>query len=196
MVLDIVLSSTDHHVLGFVTKEPVKEFCGFPVLGDDSILPKYKENVKLAIGIGGFTSNKLRRTVFDSLTASGYEIVNLIHHSAIVPSSVFMGVGNVIFAGVVINPEVQIGSDNVICTSSSIDHETVIDDHTLISAGVTIGGYTHIQDEVLIAIGATVVSGVTITSKTLVGAGAVVIKSIEDPGVYIGSPAKLLRPLS
>lgn len=37
---------------------------------------------------------------------------------------------------------------------------------------------------------------VTICDHVVIGAGAVVTKDITEPGIYVGNPARLLRPLS
>jgi serine acetyltransferase len=36
---------------------------------------------------------------------------------------------------------------------------------------------------------------VTICDHVVIGAGAVVTKDITEPGIYVGNPARLLRPL-
>lgn len=51
----------------------------------------------------------------------------------------------------------------------------------------------HIEQGVWLGAGARVLDGVTIAKGSVVGAGAVVTKSTEPGGVYVGSPAKLLR---
>jgi acetyltransferase-like isoleucine patch superfamily enzyme len=36
---------------------------------------------------------------------------------------------------------------------------------------------------------------VTICDRAVIGAGAVVTKNITEPGIYVGNPARLRRPL-
>lgn len=74
---------------------------------------------------------------------------------------------------------------------------------TSIGKDVTIGhsavlhGCT-IEDRVLIGIGAIINDGVTIKSGAMVGAGALVPpgKTLEGGFIYVGNPARQLRPLS
>ncbi len=74
---------------------------------------------------------------------------------------------------------------------------------TSIGKDVTIGhssvlhGCT-IEDKVLIGIGAIINDGVTIKSGAMVGAGSLVPpgKTLEGGFIYVGNPAKQLRPLS
>jgi acetyltransferase-like isoleucine patch superfamily enzyme len=53
---------------------------------------------------------------------------------------------------------------------------------------------TVIEDNVSIGTNATILP-VRICSGTVVGAGAVVTSDIEEPGVYVGNPARRLRDL-
>lgn len=54
---------------------------------------------------------------------------------------------------------------------------------------------TRIGDHVSIGSNATILP-VTICDHVVIGAGAVVTKDIDQPGIYAGNPARLLRPLS
>lgn len=53
---------------------------------------------------------------------------------------------------------------------------------------------TRIGNRVSLGSNATILP-VTICDDVVIGAGAVVTKSISQPGVYAGNPARLLRPL-
>ena len=53
---------------------------------------------------------------------------------------------------------------------------------------------TKIGNGVSIGTNATILP-VTICDRAVIGAGAVVTKDIEIPGIYVGNPARLLRPL-
>lgn len=53
---------------------------------------------------------------------------------------------------------------------------------------------TKIGDNVSIGSNATILP-VNICSGTVIGAGAVVTKDINEPGIYVGNPAKLIRTL-
>lgn len=53
---------------------------------------------------------------------------------------------------------------------------------------------THIGHNVSIGSNATILP-VTICDNVVIGAGAVVTKDITEPGIYVGNPARLIRPL-
>jgi len=54
---------------------------------------------------------------------------------------------------------------------------------------------TQIGNRVSIGTNATILP-VTICDGVVIGAGAVVTKDINEPGIYVGNPARLLRPLA
>jgi UDP-perosamine 4-acetyltransferase len=192
IVNDILNEMNGYEIRGVVTNEKLDSFCGLPVLGNDEVLDTYFSRGirKLAMGIGGFTSNSLREQVYLSLRAKQFEFINCIHPSAIISKSCKIGDGCVIFAGTVLNAEVVIGNNVIVATGSTIDHETQLGDHILVSAGVTIGANNKISTGALIALGAKIVSGVTIGENSLVAAGSVVVNDVPANTAVFGIPAK------
>jgi acetyltransferase-like isoleucine patch superfamily enzyme len=111
-----------------------------------------------------------------------------------------------------IQKQVYIGSHCKIQSHSFICELVTIGDHCFIGHGVMFvndlfqsgrpaGGdsskwkSTQIGNHVSIGSNATILP-VTICDHVVIGAGSVVNKSIEEPGVYAGNPAKKLRSLS
>ncbi|UZH55528.1 NeuD/PglB/VioB family sugar acetyltransferase [Salinimicrobium tongyeongense] len=196
VIVDMIHENQEYKIIGFTTiNSDSQEFCGYPVLGDDSVLSEYYDKGLryAAIGVGAFKDNTLRRTVFEKVTKMGFKVPPLIDASCIISKSAVVKEGAFLARGVILNNDVKIGKNTVVYTASSIDHETLIGDHVLISAGVTIGAYTNIEEGVLCALGSKVVSGVRIGKDILVGAGAVVVNNIEKKGTYLGCPAKKVR---
>ena len=192
-VIDIIEEENKYNIFGVTTAENKDgEFCGYKIIGTDDVLEKYFEKgiKNVALGLGGFTNNNLRTEVYKKVEAMGFNIINVIHPSAIISKTVTMGNGVVIFPNVTLNSEVVIGNNIIIATNSSVDHESIIESNVLISAGVTIGAYSKICSGCLCAIGSTVVSGVVIYENTLVAAGAVVVNNIEPDQKVFGIPAR------
>lgn len=73
----------------------------------------------------------------------------------------------------------------------------MIGDDVTIGHSVTLHGCT-IHDRVLIGIGAIVLDGAVIESEVVIGAGSLVPpgKTLESGYLYLGSPAKQMRPLT
>ncbi|OFX85984.1 MAG: hypothetical protein A2W99_16755 [Bacteroidetes bacterium GWF2_33_16] len=194
IVIDILEQYGNIEIVGITTKQPEKkEFFGYPIIGTDEILAFYfnKGIRNVAIGIGGFTNNNLRKEIFIKIKKLGFNVISAIHPNATIASTAKLGEGVTIFGGVVINPDVVIGNNCIIATCSSIDHETIIEDHSLISAGVTVGANTIIKKGTLCALGSKIISGVTIGENSLIAAGAVVVNNIEKNTRVYGIPAKI-----
>ena len=75
-----------------------------------------------------------------------------------------------------------------------IGHGTFIGKQTHLANNVSTGGSSYISEYCFIGSSAVVSSGVVISvSDVTLGSGGVMAKSIEESGVYIGIPAKLLK---
>ncbi len=107
--------------------------------------------------------------------------------------------------GVTIGRRCRIQSHSFVCELVTIgDDTTVAHGVVFINDLYRIGGpargdqaqwkATRIGANVSIGSHATILP-VTICDGTVIGAGAVVVKDITEPGVYVGSPARLLRKL-
>ena len=116
--------------------------------------------------------------------------VTLVHPSAVVADDVVVGEGTVVMAGAVINPGAKIGKGVIVNTCSSVDHDCVIEDYCHIAVGAHLSGTVNVGSMTWIGTGATVSNNVNICGGCIIGAGAVVIKDIDEPGTYVGVPAK------
>lgn len=175
-------------VLGFFD-ENVKP--GEQILGMDvKPLKDLPENCFIVLAVG---DNIKRKEYFQKYS---YRIFPepIIHSSAIICHEVSIGRGSLIFAGVVLNACVQIGENCIINTRCVIEHESKVQSHTHISVGVLIAGRVSIGESCFLGIGSVVSDRIQIGESIIVGAGAVVVKSILDPGIYKGIPAKKKTP--
>jgi acetyltransferase-like isoleucine patch superfamily enzyme len=72
------------------------------------------------------------------------------------------------------------------------NHLFELNDDIMLHTGLSRRGI-NIGNNVWIGSGVRILDGVEICDNTIVGAGAVVTKSIKEPGVYGGVPAKLIK---
>lgn len=86
-----------------------------------------------------------------------------------------------------------IGKHALVNISASVSHDTTIGDYATVSPGVHIAGHCVVGDGVFLGIGSSVLQGVRIVAGSTVGAGAVVVRNIDEPGVYVGVPARRIR---
>lgn len=195
VVIDILQEMNKYEILGLTTNEktPYDNILGVPVLGDDSVLDSYFNNgvKKLAMAVGGFRNNTLRKKLFLHFKSKGFSFVNAIHPFTSISRTVSLGEGVIAYQGVVINTKAVIGDNCILALNSSVGHSTTIESHSLISAGANVGADAVVGSESLIAIGAKIVSGAKVGKNVLVAAGAVVVNDIPDNVSVFGIPAKV-----
>lgn len=171
----------------FLDNDPAKKACaGYPVLGPDAMTSQLNGDVFIAIG-----NSEIRKRLMDRNNGRVFPV--LIHPNAVIAEGVEIGAGSAVMAGAVINPGVQIGKGCIINTSSSVDHDCVVGDYVHVSVGAHLAGTVVIGTGTWIGAGATVSNDVNICGNCIIGAGAVVVKDIDEPGTYIGIPARKNR---
>lgn len=149
-----------------------------------------------AISCKGFIAaigdNKKRAEKFNFFKKS-FLPCSVIAKSAIIGAEAIIENGTFIAHAAQIGPLSQINENTIINTSAVIEHEVVIGKHSHISINAAIGGRTHIGESVFIGAGATVIDSINICHNVTIGAGAVVVKDIQEPGTYLGIPAKKIK---
>lgn len=134
-----------------------------------------------------------------------------IHHSAVVIGDVIVGDNSSIWCGAVVRGDVnyiRIGNNTNIQDNSvlHVSHKTAIDpDGSPLTIGnnVTVGHSVilhgcEIGDECLIGMGSLIMDKAVIEPNVLIGAGSLVAegKRLLSGHLYLGRPAKLIRPLT
>ena len=168
----------------FLDNDPeIKNCVGYPVLGPDTMTSELDGDVFIAVG-----NAKIRKKLMERNHEKSFPV--LIHPRATVAEGVEVGEGSVVMAGAVINPDAKIGKGCIINTCSSVDHDCIVNNFCHISVGAHLSGTVIVGPETWIGAGAVVSNNINICGRCMIGAGAVVIKDIEEPGTYIGVPAR------
>lgn len=130
------------------------------------------------------------------------EPVNL--YECVLGDSVFIGPFCEVQKGVVIGDRTRVQSHSFLCelvtigTDCFVGHGVMFINDRFSGGGPARGDMskweaTRIGDRVSIGSNATIMP-VTICDDVVIGAGAVVTRSIAKPGIYVGNPARYLRP--
>lgn len=168
------------------TSDVREEIYSIRVIGT---ITDYKGFEKIILSIG---DNKKRRGYFLSYRPNLYRN-SIIHPTSQIDSTAKIGDFNNIFANTVLNSSVSVRENNIINTGAIIEHEVIIGSHNHISVGAIICGRSSLGDCCYIGAGAVIIDKVEICSNVTIGANAVVITSIDQPGVYVGNPAKRIK---
>ena len=171
---------------------------GVPVVGDDSAWPAlHAQGITHAfIGVGSLGDASRRRELFARVKAIGFDVMDVVHPSAVIARSAVLGHGVIVLANAVVNAAAVIGDNVIINTGSIIEHDCVIGDHVHVATGARLGGAVRIGAGAHIGIGATVRQGISIGDSAIVGAGAVVVDDVPPRVTVAGVPARFLREVT
>lgn len=143
--------------------------------------------VVAAVGAPG-----LRRVLVQQW-GSTREFGSIISPFSWISPSASIGVGAIVAPGVVVTAGAAIGEHVILNVGSSISHTSSVGDFVTVSPGARVAGDCVIGDGVFLGIGAVVSHGVTVAPGSVIGAGSTVVSNIDRCGVWVGSPARLVR---
>jgi UDP-perosamine 4-acetyltransferase len=171
---------------------------GVPVVGGDSEWATLKRDgfTHAFLGMGSVGDASQRRELFGRILAAGFEIISVIHPSAIISSSASFGRGAIVLAGAVINAGAVIGDNVIINTAAVVEHDCTVGDHAHVATGARLGGAVHVGARAHIGIGASVRQSISIGEAAVVAAGAVVVADVPACAIVAGIPAKPLATKS
>lgn len=171
----------------FLDDDQTVHNCGaYPVVG--RCIDAKTRNNAVFVAIGNAEHRKKYMEFLNDKT-----IPTLIHPDAIIAEDAAIGTGTVVMPGVVIDPNVKIGKGCIINDNSLVGHDAVIGDYVHISGGVNVAGATVVGEMTWVGVGTTLSNNINICGCCMIGAGAVVVKDIEEPGTYVGVPARKLE---
>lgn len=131
-----------------------------------------------------------RMRVFSSYSDRGYKAGNVVHPRATVSTSVNLGQGCVILANSVVSIGTKIGDGVIINTGAIIDHDCDLGSFAHVAPGAVLAGNVTLGSRSTVGANSSVRHGVHIAEDVIVGHGAVVTRSLEIPGLYLGTPAR------
>ena len=188
VVADIALKTDKYDEICFLDdREEIKKCMQFDIVGKVKDVYNYLESADIFVAIG---NAEARKRVLEELKISNAKIATLIHPNAIIGENVIVGEGSVIMAGAVINPDAKIGKGCIINTSASVDHDCKIFDYAHVSVDAHLAGNVSLGENTWVGVGASIINNITVCEKVMIGAGAVVVKNINEPGTYVGVPAR------
>ena len=195
--LDALLASGLYDVVGFIDVDPDmkgRSCLGVEVLGGEEQHSRLlASGVHTAvIGVGGIGDNTARERVFIKTAASGFQIVGVVHPSAVISPYASVDPTAQILAGAYIGPVSSVGLGAIINTGAIVEHDCRIGDFAHLASGAILGGGVTIGHHAHLGSGAIVRQSLSVGDSAIIGAGAVVTKNVSHGDVVVGIPAKRL----
>lgn len=160
---------------------------------DDNSDMKFNSNLPkhpIIIAIGNAL---IRQKLQNLVLSSEFELITLIHPTAVIGSDVTIGNGSVVMPGAIINAKSTIGNGVIINSGAIIEHECTIGDFAHICPGVAIAGGSLVGERSWIGIGSSVIQNITIKPDITIGAGSVVVKDILEGSLAYGNPCRVVK---
>jgi acetyltransferase EpsM len=181
-------------LIGFVDPRPCAETSrrlGLLRLGDDSDFPAGAVAV-LGVGALGPTSPRLAIAARLESRVAGWAVV--VHPSAVVSPSAYLGPGTVVMANAVVQAGVRTGVHVVINSGAIVEHDVTLGDHVQIASAAAIGGGAQIGHASYVGLGARLRDHIRVGADVMIGMGAVVVAGVPDHTTVAGVPARPRSP--
>lgn len=160
---------------------------------DEEVLKHYAPNeydVHMTFVYAGDVNMELRKKIIAKY--AGYKHATIVSEHALVTPNVQLGEGVCVLEKAVVKAD-EVGKDTVVNTGAIVEHGCTVGENCLVATGAIICGDVKIGNDCLIGAGAIIREGVTICDNVVIGLGAIVTKDINEPGTYVGNPAKRVK---
>jgi UDP-3-O-[3-hydroxymyristoyl] glucosamine N-acyltransferase len=159
-----------------------------PVLGDIDTYT-IPNDTEVLIGVSDI---HFKAEVIEKLLKRNVNFANFIHYSAILSTTIRMGVGNIIYPFCVIGPNVMIGDFNLVTSYSFISHDSTLGNNNFLSTA-GIAGRVQIGNMNFFGIRSTILPNITIGDINIIQAGMTVDKDIQsDSTIFYRFKEKIL----
>lgn len=166
----------------------------YPTLGKLSLIEdayRLGSFDELLVGIG-YRHMAFRHDIFERLHRS-IPFARLIHPGAWVDPDCVIEPGVVIYPGCVVDHQTRIGANSLLNVGCVLAHHGQVGQSCFFGPGVRVAGYVRIGDRCVLGIGSILIDNVTLSAGVRTGAGAVVVGSLDEAGLYVGMPARLIK---
>lgn len=184
-------------VSGFLDDNPArhgKTLDGVPVLGPLELAAAHT-GAAIVICTGSPRDLHSRQRISERLALPEERYATIVHPAASVAEGTRLGPGSVFLAFVAVTAPQDIGAHVVVMPHTTITHDDLISDYVTIASRVALSGGVRVGEAAYLGSGALVREGLSIGTGALVGMGAVVLDDVPPSEVWVGAPARRLRPL-
>lgn len=136
---------------------------------------------------------KIREKIVNSLPHNTKYFTHIHKSVQIHDPSIIIGEGSVICAGSIITTNIVLGKHTHLNLQTTIGHDTVIGDYFTTAPGSKISGNCKIGNQVYVGTNSSIKEKLSICDNVTLGLNCGVVKNIDEPGTYVGTPAKKIK---
>jgi sugar O-acyltransferase (sialic acid O-acetyltransferase NeuD family) len=111
----------------------------------------------------------------------------------ILDSNIKVGVGSFIGVNSILTTNIELGRHSILNRGNQIGHDCKIGSYFSAMPGAIVSGNVTIFDMVYMGTNSAIKEKLSIHSLSTIGMNSCVIKHIEEPGIYVGVPAKKIK---
>jgi len=196
--IDVIEQEGRFYVKGILDlKEKVgSTILGYPIIATDEEIPELSsECPNFFITVGDVSLFNVRNKLYQNLKNRGCTTPSIVSPLSYVSQHATVGEGNILFPFSIIDVGTKVGNNCIINHAATLLHEAIIEDNCHVSVNCVIGN-SLIGHDTFIGVNSFVNNGLEISPYCIIGSGSNVIRSITEPGVYAGNPAKMIRSIS
>jgi sugar O-acyltransferase (sialic acid O-acetyltransferase NeuD family) len=183
-----------HEVVAFSAErsfQTTDTYCGLPVVPLDELAGIYPPaEYRTFVAVSMTQLNRVRRRLYDTVKAAGYDCVSYISTHAFAMASAVVGENAFIQEHAALQHRAHVGDNVFIGSATCIGHSSVIEDDCFIGGGVMVCGRSRIGRSCFVGAQSCITDGLSVAEDCIIGAGAVVLKDTAPREVWLGNPAR------
>lgn len=167
-------------------------FCGIPVLGKiEAIEEDYqKEKFDFLFVAIGYNHLLFKQQLIHKF--SQIPMATVIDPSVLIDETATIEQGVFIYPKAYIGPNTRLQKGTVINIGTHLPHDNFVGECSFLSVGINMGGKVNFGERCFVGVGTTISDSLSIGNDIKIGAGTLIIKDMDEPGTYVGSPARKL----
>ena len=187
-------------LLGHLDDDPAlhgRAVDGVPVLGGCELvhgLLRDRPGLRVVVCVGSPRDYAVRARLVRRFGLPDQCYATVVHPTAAVSASSSVGPGSVLLAHCVLTAAVRVGAHVAVMPQAVLTHDDEVGDFATVASGVRLGGGVRLERGAYVGAGALVREYAVVGAWSLVGMGATVLGDVPPGEVWIGGPARRLRP--
>lgn len=159
---------------------------------DEDTLPLSQFDPTKHVAMVAVANSKDRYDIVQKLPKET-QFFTFIHPTALLMEDIEIGEGSFIGAYSILTTNIRIGKHAILNRGNHIGHDCRIGDYFSAMPSSIVSGNVKIYDMVYMGNNSSIREKLSIHSLTTIGMNSAVVKNIEEPGTYVGCPAKIIK---